>query len=132
MPRVEGFYAADYSRLCDAVVASMRLSFELFGINTKVIYQSGMVYDRSMRRGGLILALVRAAGATCYLSGTGAQAYLDEESFSGDLSLRVNVFRHPIYSQKGVSSFQEGLACLDALFNLGIDGARNLIRGATL
>jgi hypothetical protein len=131
MPRVEAFYAAEYSGLCDAVVASMRLSFELFGINTKVIFQSAMDYNRSVRRGELILALVRAAGATCYLSGTGGRAYLDEAAFSGDLSLRFNVFQHPVYSQRGGSPFREGLACLDALFNLGIAGARGLIAGTT-
>jgi hypothetical protein len=130
MPRVEGFYAADYSGLCDAVVASMRLSLEFFGINTKVIFQSGLDYDRSLRRGELILALVRAAGATCYLSGTGGRSYLDEAAFSEGLSLRFNVFQHPVYSQKGGSIFQQGLACLDALFNLGIDRARGLVGGA--
>jgi len=130
MPRVEAFYAADYSRLCDAVVASMRLSFDFFGINAQVIFQSGMDYDRSLRRGELIPALVRAAGATCYLSGTGARAYLDEAAFSGDLTLRYNGFHHPNYPQKSAVAFQPGLACLDALFNLGIGGARSLIGDA--
>lgn len=130
MPRVETFYSADYSQLCEAVVASMRLSFEFFGITTQVIYQSGMVYDRGLRRGDLIVALARAAGATCYLSGTGGQAYLDESAFSEGLRLRFNEFQHPVYSQKGVSSFQQGLACLDALFNLGMEGARSLLGGS--
>jgi hypothetical protein len=129
MPRVESYFFADYSSLCDAVVASMRLSFEFFGISSKVIFQSNMDYDRSVRRGELILALVRAAGATCYLSGAGAKAYLDESVFSGDLSLRYNVFQHPVYPQKGALPFQEGLSCLDALFNLGIENARSLIGG---
>lgn len=129
MPRVESYFQGDYSGLCDAVVASMRLSFEFFGIDTKVIFQRNMDYDRCARRGELILALVRAAGATCYLSGAGAKAYLDEAAFSGDLSLRYNVFQHPVYPQKGGLPFQGGLSCLDALFNLGIKGARSLIGG---
>jgi hypothetical protein len=89
-----------------------------------------MDYDRSLRRGELIPALVRAAGATCYLSGTGARAYLDEAAFSGDLTLRYNDFHHPNYPQKSAVAFQPGLACLDALFNLGIGGARSLIGDA--
>jgi len=129
MPRVEGFYAADYHLLADAVLASMRLSFDLFGIATQVVFQSAMKYDRSLRRGDLVLALVRASGATCYLSGTGAQSYLDESAFRGDLTMRYNFFHHPVYSQKGGSSFKEGLACLDALFNVGVEGARALIDG---
>jgi len=130
MPRVESYFFADYSSLCDAVVASMRLALEFFAINTEVIFQSAMDYDRSVRRGDLILALVRAAGATCYLSGVGAKIYLDESAFSGGLSLRYNVFEHPRYPQKGAAPFQEGLSCLDALFNVGIESARSLIGGA--
>ncbi len=130
MPRVETFYSADYSLLCEAVVASMRLSFEFFGITTQVIYQSGMDYDRRLRRGDLIVALARAAGATCYLSGMGGQTYLHESAFSEGLRLRFNEFQHPVYSQKGVSSFRQGLACLDALFNLGMEGARSLLGGS--
>lgn len=127
MPRVEGFYAGDYKRLCDAVVASMRLAFDFFGIDTKVIFQSRMDYDRSLRRGELVLALVRAAGASCYLSGTGAQAYLDESAFGTGLNLRYNHFQHPVYVQKRATQFQPGMACLDVLFNLGMEGARVLL-----
>ena len=108
----------------------MRLSFDLFGIDTQVVFQSAMNYDRSLRRGDLVFALVRATGATCYLSGTGAQSYLDESAFRGELSLRYNAFHHPVYPQKGRSSFRQGLACLDALFNVGMDGARALIGGS--
>src|SRR5580698_5179439 len=49
-----------------------------------------------------------AAGARCYLSGTGGRSYLDEAAFSEGLSLRFNVFQHPVYSQKGGSIFQQG------------------------
>jgi hypothetical protein len=127
MPRIESFYAGDYRRLGDAVVASMRLSFDFFGIDTKVIFQSEMNYDRSLRRGELVLALARAAGASCYLSGTGAQAYLDESTFGAGLKLRYNYFQHPVYAQKRATQFQSGLACLDVLFNLGTEGARALL-----
>jgi hypothetical protein len=128
MPRLEAFFASDHRRLVDAVVASMRLSFEFFGIATTVILQSEMEYDHSLRRGDLVVALARAAGAKCYISGSGAKAYLDESAFSGDLSLRYNTFHQQHYSQKGAATFQPGLACLDALFNLGVEGARALLK----
>lgn len=129
MPRVEVFFAGDYHFLADAVMTSMRLSLDLFGIETRVILQSETDYDRSLRRGDLVLALARAAGAKCYISGTGAKAYLDEAAFSADISLRYNDFHHPSYLQKGVAGFHTGLACLDALFNLGLDGARAMLLG---
>jgi hypothetical protein len=129
MPHVESFFAAEYRLLTDAVTASMRLSLELFGIKTRVILQSEMDYDRSLRRGELVVALTRAAGARCYLSGSGARVYLDESAFHGDLTLRYNDFQHPQYQQKNSAEFQPGLACLDALFNMGSNGARALLGG---
>jgi hypothetical protein len=127
LPPLERFFARSYRLLAEAVMASMRLSFELFGITTRVVLQSEMDYDRSLRRGDLVVALARAAGAHCYLSGSGGRAYLDETAFGGDLQLRYNDFHHPHYAQKGAAAFQPGLACLDALFNLGTPGARALL-----
>ncbi len=127
MEALEQYYAADYRLLVDAVLASMRLAFELFGIETRVMLQSAIDYDRSLRRGELVLALVRASRADCYLSGTGAKTYLDESAFRGGLSLQYNEFEHPVYPQKLSSNFQPGLACLDALFNLGPAGAQALL-----
>jgi len=128
LPRVESFYSHEYPLLINAVLASMVLAFEMFDITTKVIYQSAMEYDRDLKRGDLVVALVKAAGADCYLSGTGAQAYLDESAFTGNLSLQYNTFSHPAYPQKGVTLFLPGLACLDMLFNLGITESRTLLR----
>jgi hypothetical protein len=127
MPRIEEFYATEYHMLTDAVVSSMRLAFDIFGIGARVIFQSEVEYDRAFRRGNLVVALARAAGADCYLSGSGARAYLDESAFDEQLKLRYNHFRHPTYSQRGVREFQPGMACLDALFNLGVDGSRALL-----
>jgi hypothetical protein len=130
MPRIDAYYDTEYELLCQAVIASMLLSFDLFGIRTRITCQSDMQYDRSLQRGELVRALARAAGADCYLSGVGAQAYLDESAFKDSMSIRYNHFKHPRYSQKGSVEFHSDLSCLDALFNLGIDGARKLLRGA--
>jgi hypothetical protein len=108
----------------------MMLALEMFDIATKVIFQSAMCYDRNLKRSDLVVALVRATGANCYLSGTGARSYLNESAFTGDLSLQYNTFRHPIYPQKGVSPFIPGLACLDILFNIGITESKKLLQEA--
>jgi hypothetical protein len=128
-PAVEQYLACDYERLIDAVVASMRISMELFGVQTETVFQSNVEHDRALRRGGLVLGLVRGSGADVYLSGTGAQEYLDAKAFTGGLSLRYDVFRHPEYSQKNAASFVAGLSCLDVLFNLGVDASRRLLYG---
>jgi WbqC-like protein len=128
LPRLDAYYSTEYDSLCAAVVASMRLSLELFDIRTPMIFQSEMNYDRSLRRGDLVHALVHASGADCYLSGTGARAYLDESVFT-DVSIKYNDFVHPRYPQKGCAEFHSDLNCLDAVFNLGTRGARQLLKG---
>jgi hypothetical protein len=127
IPAVEEILSQKYEKLIDIVVASMRLSFTWFNISTKIIFQSEMVYDRTLRKGGLVIALIKAAGADCYLSGTGAQAYLDESEFGRDIKLLYNHFSHPIYKQYSTAEFIPGLACLDAIFNIGIEGTCGLV-----
>jgi len=129
MPPLEAFYAIEYRSLFDAVESSMRVSFDFFAIDTRVVLQSSVDYDRELRRGDLVVALARASGADCYLSGPGARAYLDESAFNKGLRLRYNHFEHPTYPQRGLQEFQVGLACLDALFNLGVNGSRALLYG---
>ncbi|MDD4975394.1 MAG: WbqC family protein [Bacteriovorax sp.] len=127
MERVEFIFHKDYNLLADVVVDSMKASIELFGIDTKIVYQSQMEYDRGAKKGDLVLELLRAVGADSYLSGTGAQAYLDESEFGHGIELRYNIFKHPVYSQKNSTEFVSGLACLDILFNLGPADARELL-----
>ncbi len=131
-PYVEEFYSTDFPLLIDAVMASMLISFRLFGIETKLIFQSEVVHDKSLKRGDLMLDLIRSSGADCYLSGIGAQSYLDESAFKGGFALRYNQFSHPEYIQKNAGGFQQGLSCLDLLFNMGIAQSRLMLRGMCL
>lgn len=127
-PVVEGFFLREHASLLDAVMASCCISMAFFGINTRIVMQSDLEYDRSLRRGDLVLDLIRATGADCYLSGTGSQSYLDESRFGEGVELRYNQFAHPEYLQKNSGpTFVAGLSCVDALFNLGIQGARRLL-----
>lgn len=127
MPLLEPFFSAHHAKLFDVIMASMRWCFDVLNIPVRVVFQSELVYDHSLRRGDLVLALARAAGASCYLSGTGAQAYLDESAFGSDLTLRYNRFIHPTYPQKNAQTFVAGLSCLDLLFNVGPDAARSYL-----
>jgi hypothetical protein len=120
MPLIEDFLSRPYGRLVDAVMESMRLSLNHFGIRTKVIFQSDMNYDQTLKKGDLVLALVKAAEADCYLSGTGARAYLDEAKFMIGARLSYDTFTHPVYEQRNAATFVPGLSGLDYLFNLGL------------
>lgn len=128
-PVLSEYYSVEYSRLIDAVMASMQLCLQLFDIRTTIVYQSEFDYDRTLRRGDLVMELLRQSGADCYLSGTGAQAYLDESAFGDELVLRYDRFVHPEYTQKSSVTFVSGLSCIDVLFNLGREGSRQLLHG---
>lgn len=129
-PVLADFFSRDYPLLIDAVMASMQISLNLFAIKATVVFQSDMGYDRSLKRGDLVINLVQASGATCYLSGVGAQEYLDEEAFKDGLSLKYNYFEHPKYPQSNAANFVPGLSCLDVLFNLGVSGSQELLNGS--
>lgn len=128
MERLEPIFEKKYCLLVDVVVDSMLATFELFNIRTKIIFQSQLDYDRSAHKGDLVMALIRAVGADCYLSGTGAQAYLDESAFGNGIDLKINRFNHPRYSQKNAAEFVPGLASIDVLMNLGSKQSAELLK----
>lgn len=128
MPSLQAFYAAAYETLFEPIWASMALALSWFGLRPRVVRQSSLEYDRTLRKGELIVALARAAGGSVYLSGTGAQAYLQEADFGPGFELRFNRFQHPRYPQRNAGEFVEGLACLDLLFNVGSQRAGAILR----
>jgi hypothetical protein len=129
-PNLELFYGEKHSTLISAVFASMKISMGLFGIRTKVIFQSHMQYDRTLLKGDLVLDLVKAAGAETYISGVGAREYMQDVQFDNHICIEYDCFRPQAYPQLGGRDFVSGMSGLDALFNLGIKGARNLLHGS--
>jgi hypothetical protein len=77
----------------------------------------------------MLVDLLRKAGATHYISGLGARAYLDERLLAeAGIELVWQAFRPPVYPQLH-GPFVPMLSSIDALFNCGIQGARQLLRG---
>lgn len=131
-PILADYYSQEYFLLIDAVLASMRISLSLFDIPTKVIFQSDCSYDRSLTRGDLVISLAKQSGANCYLSGLGANAYLDPSTFPENIALRYDHFEHPRYDQINSLEFVPGLSSLDLLFNLGISASRVVLAESRL
>ena len=127
MPALEPFFESEYEYLCEAVLASMNITMRLFGINTHVVFQSQMKYDKNLKKDDLVIELIRASGADIYLSGVGAQKYLDEKKINIKTKLEYQKFSHPAYKQKGSENFIQGLSSLDLLFNLGVSEAKHLL-----
>ncbi len=115
--------------LVDVLIHSMKILIEFLDINVQVIRQSELDYDRSKRKSELVIELLRAAGASCYISGTGAKDYQNELDFQkAGIELRYQEFKHPIYSQKNTNEFIPGMSAIDLLMNLGAHESAKLLR----
>ncbi|MFC3678324.1 WbqC family protein [Ferrovibrio xuzhouensis] len=76
----------------------------------------------------MLVDLLQKVGATHYLSGTGARAYMDTEVFTrAGIEVVWQQFEHPVYPQQ-YEPFIPYLSILDVLFNCGVAGTRALLR----
>jgi hypothetical protein len=79
----------------------------------------------------LLVELVKSVGGTTYLCGDGATGYQEDEKFrDARIDLVYQRFRHPVYQQRGVSEFKEGLSIVDTLMNCGFKATRDLVLGS--
>lgn len=80
----------------------------------------------------LVLNTVMALQGKCYLSGTGARDYNQEQDFAkSGIKLAYLDFVHPHYQQLNYGDFVQGLSVIDLLFNHGPE-AMNIIRGQNM
>lgn len=125
--RIEPILSNKYDFLCDVDVATVLLFKELFGIDTEIIYQHDLNYDKKLRKNELVLELCKCVSADEYLSGNGARKYMNVDYFQRNgVSVEYQVFEYPRYKQYNVDEFIPNLSALDILFNCGIDGARKI------
>lgn len=128
-PQIESILTSRSPYLIDAVMDSMRTSISLFGLSTQIIMQSQLNYDRSAKKGDLVIQLLKASKVNEYLSGHGALCYQDNAAFESEgIVLNYTDFTHPAYPQKNSLEFISGLSCLDLLFNVGIEQGRSLLQ----
>lgn len=84
--------------------------------------------DSQLSGSALLADIVCRAGGGGYLAGDGAQGYEDVDEYrKRGLRFEKNNFISLPYSQ-GKTGFVGGLSILDAMFHLGADGTRKLLR----
>lgn len=131
-PLLENYYSKEYIYLIDAVTDSMRLIFDCLKIQTTLLRQSDLCYKKELKKGDLVMNLIDCVGADTYLSGLGAQAYLDEGAFGSSVLLEYDHFTHPVYPQLNSPQFIPGVSSLDILFNVGPIRSREILFSGVL
>lgn len=93
-------------------LATTQLTLEIFHLKPKIIFSSEL--DVEGQKGERVINLVRAAGATHYLSGAGAKEYLEPAAFAAaGLGLSFQEFSHPVYRQSAGAEFAPGAFALE-------------------
>ncbi len=124
---VTPIYYQHYESPLGLLIATVQKSMELFGIDTHIYLSSS--YKVQGRKGDLVLALCVAHGAKSYLAGRGSFDYMQEYLYkfqSAGISVFWHNFIHPVYTQLPNYKFLSGLSCLDMLFFMGVQKAKEI------
>lgn len=124
-PQIEAVYAKNHDKLVEINLGFLDFLFDCFALNPKPLFSSTMnLPGKSTER---LVQMVSQLGGDRYLTGTGSRAYLEELKFSErGIDVVWQNFNPPTYPQLH-GAFIPHLSSLDALFNLGKQGARKLL-----
>lgn len=131
-PHLKSLYAAagQFERLTDINETLIRGIIALLGIETRLVRDH--TYDPQGGRTDRVVDICIKAGATHYLTGPSARAYLDETPFT-DAGITVEWMDYPSYPRypQGQADYDPALSIVDLLFNAGTE-REDLWRGSSL
>lgn len=126
---LQPIYDYNWNKLCDLNCKAIEIVLKMLSIDTKIVYQSQLNYDKNVHKSELVLELCKSVGATKYLSGTGASKYMNIEYFDYEnILVEYQRFVQPVYFQKYARDFVSGLSILDMLFNCGVEETKRLFQ----
>lgn len=127
-PLILPLYTKEYTFLVDVLLDSMQILNQAFEIQTKIVLQSTLEYDRETYKESLVFALLHATDSKHYLSGNGASVYQTQEHFAQEhIALQYTEYKQTPYKQFQNEEFVPGLSSLDLLFNVGSQEAKKYI-----
>lgn len=123
---LRGLYEQDYQTLGQANEVFLRFMLDALAIDVPVVRLSSL--DVPGAKSDLVLNICRRLDARCYLSGTGAGAYLDQEAFRrAGVDVEFRASSPPVYSQ-GHSNFIPGLSMVDMLMHQGPERVQTYLK----
>jgi len=97
-------------------------------IKTKIIFSSD--FNLKLKSTELLIKLIKkVSDESIYLSGSGAKKYQDENLFQkSKIKIIYQNYISPEYHQINQKNFYPGLSILDAIFNVGWEKTKNLVK----
>ncbi len=127
-PFVINLYHAPPRMMVDFNLNSIELLMDLLDVRRPLVRSSTLKPEGNSNE--LLIGLLEKVGATHYLSGNGARAYMQPEQFAqAGIEVVWQRFTHPVYPQQ-FGTFIPYLSSLDLLFNCGITASRKILREA--
>lgn len=114
---LQELYSGEWQKLSDFNLVILQWLLNHFGIDTPIRLASDM--DLRQQPTERLVDICRTVGASTYLAGQGAQAYMDQSKFEmSGLKLEFQEFQPQVYPQRyGV--FLPCMSAIDLLFNCG-------------
>ena len=110
--RLEAILNDRHEKLLSLCLATTELTLEIFGLKPRNVFASALPVEG--QKGERVVNLVKAVGATHYLSGAGAKEYLDPAAFErAGLGLTFQEFNHPMYRQSTAKEFMPAAFALE-------------------
>ncbi|MEO5360108.1 MAG: WbqC family protein [Nitrospirota bacterium] len=126
-PVIEELYSKQFQRMSDFNVSFLTNVCAKLGIDTCFAFSSQME-DLSAGGSQLVLDICRKAGANVYISGSGCMDFIEPNSFEREgIKFTFQRFTQPVYKQINNAEFVSHLSVLDALFNVGVNGVKEMI-----
>jgi len=117
LPRLSKILLQPWKRLVDLNIATTKWLAEEFAITTPLYRSSALAIEGN--RNERLINFCRHFGATRYISGDAARAYLDVEAFAAaGIEVIWHSYRHPEYPQLH-GAFVPQLSAIDLLLNVG-------------
>ncbi len=133
---LDDLYTLKYTKLEEITVGSIMAGMKILGIDTTVIYQGDLEYDRhrnkdldvGIRRSRDVMDIVEAARCDEYMTGAGGSLeFLNLEEFNmHGIKVAIQDYDCPIYEQRHTPSFVPNISAFDFFFCCGIEKSREI------
>lgn len=127
-PLLEKNISSKNSFLIDITVPIIIDISNLLGLRSNFMFSSDIDYFGKNQES--LISICKYLNTSNYISPIGSKDYIlnDNEFKLASINLKWHEYNHPVYPQKNNCNFISHLSIIDALFNLGINGTKELIR----